>query len=93
MTTEHEVFSDEYMNSRTKQCKQGIALFTVLTVSFSVIAIAVIVAGIVMDQTAFGLNGLNFVILSFVSITIVANVRNRHDTLLENKRLWDRASS
>ena len=93
MTIEYEVFSDEYMNSRTKQCKQGIALFTMLAVSFSVIAIAVIIASVVMDHGSFALNGVNFVILGFVSIGIVANARGRHDTLLENKRLWDRASS
>ncbi len=93
MTAEHEVFSDEYMNSRTKQYKQGIALFTVLTVSFGVIGTAVLIAAIVMDHGRFALNGVSFVILSFVSIGIVANARGRLDTLLENKRLWDRVSS
>ena len=92
MTTEHEVFSDEYMSSRAKRHKQGIALFTVLTVVFSVLGVVAGIAGMVMGGDLVGLT-LNCVILSFVSIGIVASVRGRHDTLLENKRLWDRASS
>ena len=90
MTTEHEVFSDEYVDSRTKQYKQAKALGTVFAVGFGVLTIAVGLAGMVMDHS---LNELHFLILAFVSIGIVANARGRHDTLLENKRLWDRTSS
>ena len=92
MTTEHEVFSDEYVSSRMKQYKLGVALFKVIAVSFSVLALAVTVAVMVMGGDLIG-RALDLVILSFVSIGIVANARGRHDTLLENKRLWDRASS
>ena len=90
MTTEHQVLSDEYVNSRMKQHKQGKALFTVLAVILGFLGIAVTIAEMVMDSDY---DGTNFVILSFVSIAIVVSVRGRHDTLLENKRLWDRASS
>ncbi len=41
MTTEHEVFSDEYVDSRTKQYKQAKALGTVFAVGFGVLTIAV----------------------------------------------------
>ena len=90
MTTKHAVFSDEYMNSRTKQYKQAKVLGTVFAVGFSVVAIVVMIAGMVVDHS---LNELHYLILGFVSIAIVANARGRHDTLLENKRLWDRVSS
>ena len=92
MTTEHEVFSDEYVSSQTKRYKQGTALFTVFVVIFGTLGMLAMVVAIATDNRSLTGMALDFVVLSFVSMGITAIARGRHETLLENKRLWDRAT-
>ena len=85
MAAKHDVLSKEYVSSLTKRYKQGKNLFSVLTVLFAVL-------GILM-QFAPRVSSTDFIILTFVSIAILSIIQGRHDTLLENKRLWDRGNA
>ena len=89
MKPEHEVFSDEYMSSTTKRYKQGELLFTVLTLTFTLLAALVTLLAVVIDRTLVA-RGADMAILGFVSAAIAVIARARRETLVENKRLWDR---
>ena len=92
MTTEHEVFSDEYVSSQAKRYKQGTTLFTVFVVTFATLGTLGVVLAIVTDNRSLTGMAIDLIILSFVSMGITAIARGRHETLLENKRLWDRVA-